>query len=142
MGDDCLMEKLYEHIINVWKSVSDELNDNISVQRYEEDKAGAVGIILMDSRDDEEDISGETEWECLKLEVHVVCESSQIIIFKIMNVIRKFVEAFETCASSVDGLEIIWAHHLGAKAKPVYTNAYGLQVCKCSIDFNYNLEEE
>lgn len=138
------MEKLYEHIINVWKSVSvsDELNDNISVQRYEEDKPGAVGIILMDSRDDEEDISGETEWECLKLEVHVVCDSSEIIIFKIMNVIRKFVEAFEKCESTVNGLDIIWAKHLGAKAKPVYTNGYGLQICKCNIDFNFSLIEE
>lgn len=136
------MEKLYEHIINVWKSVSDELNNNISVQRYEEDKPGAVGIILMDSRDDEEDISGETEWECLKLEVHVVCDSSESSIFKIMNVIRKFVEAFEKCESLVEGLDIIWAKHLGAKAKPSYNNGYGLQICKCTIDFNFSLIEE
>lgn len=136
------MKRLYEHIINVWKSVGDEYNDNISVQRYEEDKPGAVGIILLDSRDDEESISGELEWECMKLELHVVCDNNEQSIFGICDKIKKFVREFEKCESSVDGLDIVWAHHLGAKAKPSYTNFCGLQVCTCSIDFNYNLEEE
>ena len=58
-----------------------------------------------------------------------------------MNIIREFVDEFEKCVSTVEGLDIIWANHLGAKARPTYTNGYGLQVCKCIIDFNYLLDD-
>ena len=83
----------------------------------------------------------------MKLELHVVCDNNEQSIFVILNKIKRFVEEFEKCESTdVDGLEIVWAKHLGAKAKPSYTNFCGLQVCTCSIDFNYkfleDLEEE
>ena len=57
-----------------------------------------------------------------------------------MEFLRKFADKFENSESTVEGLEIIWAKHLGAKARPSYTNNYGLQVVKTVIDFNYVLD--
>lgn len=138
------MERLYKHIKNVFDDVIEEMGvkdkfkDKISYQRYVEDVPNSVGIILLDSREDEESLSGETEWECMKLELHIVCENNEKSIFGIMGVIRRFVDDFEKCLCPIeDGIDIVWAHHLGAKAKPSYTNGYGLQICKCTIDFNY-----
>ena len=137
------MERLYKHIRNVFDNIIKEMGeeerfkDKISFQRYTEDVPNSVGIILIDSRDDEESISGETEFECMKVELHIVCEDNEKSIYSIMRVIRKFVEEFERGVTEVEGLEIIWAHHLGAKAKPSYINIYGYQVCQCSIDFDY-----
>ena len=115
--------------------------ENISAQRYEENEPDVVGVILQSSRNDEECLSGETEWECMKLELQITCKNEANDIFDNMNIIRDFVDEFEKCISTVEGLEMIWAHHLGAKARPTYTNGYGLQVCKCIIDFNYLLDD-
>lgn len=136
------MEQLYRHIFNIISNLSDKYEDKISAQRYEENEPNQVGMILMSSRSDEECISGETEWECMKLELHITCENSAEDIFDNMNFLRKFVDAFENSESTVEGLEIVWAKHLGAKARPAYTNSYGLQVVKTVIDFNYLLEDD
>ena len=98
-------------------------------------------MILFSSRSDEECISGELEWESLKLELHVTCKGEENDIFENMEFLRNFANTFENSPSTVDGLEIIWAKHLGAKARPSYTNNYGLQVVKTVIDFDYSLNE-
>lgn len=134
------MQRLYQHINNVLNSITTKF-ENISAQRYEENEPDVVGVILQSSRNDEECLSGETEWECMKLELQITCKNEANDIFDNMNIIRDFVDEFEKCISTVDGLEMIWAHHLGAKARPTYTNGYGLQVCKCIIDFNYLLDD-
>lgn len=131
------MKRLYEHIENTLKLVSDKFNDKISWQNYEENKPDSVGIVLLDSRNSEKDISGETEWECYKLELRVICDKSEESIFENQDIIRKFVDLFEECESTLDNLEIIWASYLGNKVKPNYINGYGLPECKCIIDFNY-----
>ena len=59
-----------------------------------------------------------------------------------MEFLRKFADKFEECESTEQGLQMIWAKHLGAKARPSYTNSYGLQVVKTVIDFNYLLSED
>lgn len=134
------MQRLYQHINNVLNSITTKF-ESISAQRYEENEPDVVGVILQSSRNDEECLSGETEWECMKLELQITCKNEANDIFDNMNIIRDFVDEFEKCISTVDGLEMIWAHHLGAKARPTYTNGYGLQVCKCIIDFNYLLDD-
>ena len=135
------MKRIYEHINNVISSITNKYDGHITAQRYEENEPGNVGVILISSRSDEECISGETMWEAMKLELHITCKNDATDIFENMNFLRKFVEAFEECNSTVDGLDILWAHHLGAKARPTYTNGYGLQVCKCIIDFNYQFDD-
>ena len=136
------MEQLYRHIINIVSNLTDKYEDKISAQRYEENEPDVVGVILLSSRNDEECLSGETEWEAMKLELHITCKNEASDIFENMDFLKKFVDEFEKCESTVEGLDIIWAHHLGAKAKPSYTNSYGLQVVKTVIDFNYLLEDD
>ncbi len=133
------MKKIYEHIINVIKQLDTDSKYTITCQRYDESKPNQLGVILESSRNDEVCISGETEWESLKLEVHITCENSETGIFDNIDFLRKFVDLFEISDSEVEGLEILGAWHLGSKARPSYTNGYGLQVCKCVIDFNYSL---
>ena len=134
------MEKIYEHIINIMKSVTNKFDDSITVQRYDESKPDQCGIVLFSSRNDEECISGETEWECFKLEVYLTCENEATDIFDNISILKNFVNEFENLNSTVQGLDIIWANHLGAKVRPAYTNGYGLQVVKTVIDFNYLLD--
>lgn len=134
------MQRIYQHINNILNSITSKF-ESISAQRYEENTPDVVGVILQSSRNDEEDISGELEWECMKLELQITCQNNANDIFDNMDIIREFVDEFEKCVSTVEGLDIIWAHHLGAKARPTYTNGYGLQVCKCIIDFNYLLDD-
>lgn len=136
------MELIYQHILNIINSLTIKFEDKISVQRYSEDQPDNVGVILYSSRSDEECISGELEWECLKLELHITCKNEAADIFDNTDFLRKFVDSFENSQSTVEGLEIIWAKHLGAKARPSYTNSYGLQVVKTVIDFNYLLSED
>lgn len=136
------MELIYRHIFNIINSISDKFEGKISSQRYEENEPDNVGIILMSSRSDEECISGELEWESLKLELHITCKNEANDIFENMEFLRKFADAFENSESTVEGLQMIWAKHLGAKARPSYTNSYGLQVVKTVIDFNYLLSED
>lgn len=135
------MKRIYSHINNLIDSVTNKFDGKVTAQRYEESEPNCVGIILNSSRDDMYDLSGEEEWECMKLELHITCNNDADDIFENMSILRKFVDLFENSESTVDGLEIIWAQHLGAKARPTYTNGYGLQVCKCIIDFNYILME-
>lgn len=136
------MELIYRHIFNIINSITDKFEGKISSQRYEENEPDNVGVIIMSSRSDEECISGELEWESLKLELHVTCQNNAEDIFDNMNFLRKFADKFEECESTVEGLDMIWAKHLGAKARPSYTNSYGLQVVKTEIDFNYLLSED
>ena len=131
-------EKLILHIMNIMKSVTDKFNNSMSAMRYRDDIPDQCGIILMNSRNDEEDISGEVEWECIKLEVPIPCENSQNSIFGNCDILRQFVDAFESSDSSIDGLEIVWAKHLGGKVQPCFSKE--LQVYKCVIDINYKLE--
>lgn len=136
------MEKVYQHIINIINSLTDKYTNSISVQRYEENEPDQVGVILQSSRSDEECLSGETLWETFKLELHITCKNEANDIFENINFLRKFADKFEECVSTVEGLEIQWANHLGAKARPAYTNGYGLQVVKTVIDFNYLCEDD
>lgn len=106
---------------------------------YPEDEPNIVGITLLGGRDDEVCLSGELEWESLKLEVNVTCENNESSVFENMNILRDFVDEFEKCETDIDGLSIEWAEHLGSKVRPPYMNGYGLQVCKCIIDFGYNI---
>lgn len=131
------MERIYEHIENTLKLITDRFNNDISYQNYDESKSNSVAIILLDSRNDEVNLSGETEWEALKFELRVVCDKNQKNIFENQNMLRNFVEKFEECESTVDDLVIVFAKHLGAKAKPTRINGYGLPESKCIIDFNY-----
>lgn len=133
------LELIYQHIINLLSSITDKFNNNITAQTYNESTPNSVGIILLDSRNDSWCISGELDYEALKLELRIVCEQSQESIIDNMNILRSFVDSFERCVSTVNGLDIEWAEHLGAKAKPSYLNGYGLPECKCIIDFNYLL---
>lgn len=132
------MKRLYTHIKNVIESVTNKWE--ITFQRYAEDKPEQAGILLFSSRNDKECISGETEYECMKVEIHVTCKNEANDIFENMDLLKEVVNKFEELQSTVDGLEIEWAKHLGSKVRPSYINGYNLQVCKCVIDFNYNLD--
>ena len=74
------MELIYQHIFNIINDLNNKFDGNISAQRYEENKPDVVGVILLSSRSDEECISGETEWESLKLELHVTCSKQKIYL--------------------------------------------------------------
>ena len=132
------MKRLYTHIKNVIESVTDKWE--ITFQRYAEDKPEQAGILLFSSRNDKECISGETEYECMKVEIHITCKNEANDIFDNMDLLNEVVNKFEELQSTVDGLEIEWAKHLGSKVRPSYINGYNLQICKCVIDFNYNLD--
>ena len=133
------MRRLYERVKNVIESVTDKWT--VTFQRYAEDETEQAGIMLFSSRNDCIDLSGETEYECMKLEIHVTCENNADDIFENMDLLKQVVNKFEELVSTVDGLDIEWAKHLGSKVKPSYINGYNLQVVKCVIDFNYNIEE-
>ena len=132
------MKRLYTHIKNVIESVTDKWE--ITFQRYAEDKPEQAGILLFSSRNDKECISGETEYECMKVEIHVTCKNEADDIFENIDLLKEVVNKFEELQSTVVGLEIEWAKHLGSKVRPSYINGYNLQICKCVIDFNYNLD--
>ena len=132
------MKRLYTHIKNVIESVTNKWE--ITFQRYAEDKPEQAGILLFSSRNDKECISGETEYECMKLEIHITCANNADDIFENMDLLKEVVNKFEELQSTVDGVEIEWAKHLGSKVRPSYINGYNLQICKCVIDFNYNLD--
>lgn len=132
------MKKIYLHIKNIIESVTDKWT--VTFQRYAEDEPEQAGIILISSRNDKECISGELEYECMKVEIHVTCKNEADDIFENIDLLKEVVNKFEELNSTVEGLEIEWAKHLGAKVKPSYINGYNLQVCKCVIDFNYNLD--
>lgn len=132
------MKRLYTHIKNVIESVTDKWE--ITFQRYAEDTPEQAGILLFSSRNDKECISGETEYECMKVEIHITCKNEANDIFENMDLLKEVVNKFEELQSTVDGLEIEWAKHLGSKVRPSYINGYNLQICKCVIDFNYNLD--
>ena len=131
------MRRLYQHIMNTMRQVSHKFDNSMTAQRYDESKPDQCGIVLFSSRNDEECISGELEWECMKLEVYITCSDDATDIFDNIDILAKFVDKFEDCLTDVDGLNMIWAKHLGAKVRPTYTNGYGLQVVKTVIDFNY-----
>lgn len=133
------MEEIYEHIVNILSQVTNKFDNKISMQTYREDTPGVAGVILMDSRNDSWCISGELDYEAYKFELRLVCEQNQNDILENMNILRRFVNLFEACESTVHGLSIEWATHLGNSAKPMYINGYGLPECKCIIDFNYLL---
>lgn len=131
------MQRIYQHINNIINSITNKFDGCITAQRYDESLPDQVGIILSSSRSDEECISGETEWESLKLELQITCKNEANDIFENLGILREFADEFEKCISTVDDLNMIWANHLGAKAQPAYTNGYGLQVVKTVIDFDY-----
>jgi hypothetical protein len=133
------MKKIYEHLIGVLQTVTNKFNGSISVQRYDESLPNQVGIILLGSRDDETCISGETEWEALQAEIHITCENNADDIFENIDILRDYVEKLEDdFNTTVPGLDIVWINHLGAKVRPAYTNAYGLEVVKAIVEINYN----
>lgn len=136
------MRRLYEHVENIINSIDDSYKDRISYQGMREDEPDRIGIFLYSSRDDEECLSGELMWECMKLQLQVTCKENEDDVFIKMNLIRKIVDSFVDCVSTVEGLDILWAKSLGGKVHPPFKNGYNLQVCKCVIDFNYSLKED
>lgn len=133
------MKRVYDHCMNIVKSVIGDNNYKVTCQGMCESEPNNIGVYLYASRDDEECLSGETEWECLKFQLQVTCEKSSDDVFNKLDMVRNIVDKFEECRSTVDGLDILWAKHLGAKARPPFKNGYDLHVCSCVIDFNYIL---
>lgn len=131
------MKRIYQYCESVLNKVTPKFKESTTYQRYDESVPGSVGILLYSSRADDVALSGEVESESLKVELHIVCKNDESDIFDNLQILRDFVDEFELCNDLVDGLDIFWAEHLGSKAYPTYINGYGLQVCKCIIDFNY-----
>ena len=83
----------------------------ITWQTMRDDTVGIVGIFLYESSNDEEDLSGEQIYNCIKAQIQVNSEQSETGLKKALNYLSDFVENIENNTSSTlsDKIEIISA---------------------------------
>lgn len=128
--------KIYEA---VEKKLGNEY-ENVFYQTMREDKPGDVGIYLYESANDEEDLSGNEVYNCIKVHVQVNSEQSTEGMAKALRYLTKFTERIENENSDVDGVEFISAMHLGPRAIAIGKNNHNILICRSVIDLKYTFE--
>lgn len=128
--------KIYEA---VEKKLGDEY-ENVFYQTMREDTPGDVGIYLYESANDEEDLSGNEVYNCIKVHIQVNSEQSTEGMAKALRYLTKFTERIENENSDVDGVEFISAMHLGPRAIAIGKNNHNILICRSVIDLKYTFE--
>lgn len=128
--------KIYEA---VEKKLGDEY-ENVFYQTMREDQPGDVGIYLYESANDEEDLSGNEVYNCIKVHVQVNSEQSTEGMAKALRYLTKFTERIENENSDVEGVEFISAMHLGPRAIAIGKNNHNILICRSVIDLKYTFE--
>lgn len=116
--------------------------ENVFYQTMREDQPGDVGIYLYESANDEEDLSGNEVYNCIKVHVQVNSEQSTEGMVKALKYLTKFTEKIENEASDVDGIEFVSAMHLGPRALAIGKNEHNILICRSVIDLKYTFETE
>lgn len=116
--------------------------ENVFYQTMREDQPGDVGIYLYESANDEEDLSGNEVYNCIKVHVQVNSEQSTEGMVKALKYLTKFAEKIENEASDVDGIEFVSAMHLGPRALAIGKNEHNILICRSVIDLKYTFETE
>lgn len=128
--------KIYEA---VEKKLGNEY-ENVFYQTMREDTPGDVGIYLYESANDEEDLSGNEVYNCIKVHIQVNSEQSTEGMAKALRYLTKFTERIENENSDVDGVEFISAMHLGPRAIAIGKNNHNILICRSVIDLKYTFE--
>ena len=124
----------------IYEAVEKKLGDeyeNVFYQTMREDQPGDVGIYLYESANDEEDLSGNEVYNCIKVHVQVNSEQSTEGMAKALRYLTKFTERIENENSDVDGVEFISAMHLGPRAIAIGKNNHNILICRSVIDLKY-----
>lgn len=124
----------------VYEAVEKKLGDeyeNVFYQTMREDQPGDVGIYLYESANDEEDLSGNEVYNCIKVHVQVNSEQSTEGMAKALRYLTKFTERIENENSDVDGVEFMSAMHLGPRAIAIGKNNHNILICRSVIDLKY-----
>ena len=127
----------------IYEAVEKKLGDeyeNVFYQTMREDQPGDVGIYLYESANDEEDLSGNEVYNCIKVHVQVNSEQSTEGMAKALRYLTKFTERIENENSDVDGVEFISAMHLGPRAIAIGKNNHNILICRSVIDLKYTFE--
>lgn len=111
--------------------------ENVFYQTMREDQPGDVGIYLYESANDEEDLSGNEVYNCIKVHVQVNSEQSTEGMAKALRYLTKFTERIENENSGVDGVEFMSAMHLGPRAIAIGKNNHNILICRSVIDLKY-----
>lgn len=129
--------------MKIYEAVEKKLGndfENVFYQTMREDQPGDVGIYLYESANDEEDLSGNEVYNCIKVHVQVNSEQSTEGMTKALRYLTKFTERIENENSDVDGVEFISAQHLGPRAIAIGKNNYNILICRSVIDLKYTFE--
>lgn len=129
----------------IYEAVEKKLGDdfeNVFYQTMREDQPGDVGIYLYESANDEEDLSGNEVYNCIKVHVQVNSEQSTEGMAKALRYLTKFTERIENENSDVDGVEFISAMHLGPRAIAIGKNNHNILICRSVIDLKYTFETD
>ena len=124
----------------IYEAVEKKLGDeyeNVFYQTMREDQPGDVGIYLYESANDEEDLSGNEVYNCIKVHVQVNSEQSTEGMTKALRYLTKFTERIENENSDVDGVEFMSAMHLGPRAIAIGKNNHNILICRSVIDLKY-----
>lgn len=127
----------------IYEAVEKKLGDeyeNVFYQTMREDQPGDVGIYLYESANDEEDLSGNEVYNCIKVHVQVNSEQSTEGMAKALKYLTKFTERIENENSDVDGVEFISAMHLGPRAIVIGKNNHNILICRSVIDLKYTFD--
>lgn len=130
-------------IMLVYDAVKEKLGDEYSdvfYQTMKEDQPNQVGIYLYESSNDLEDLGGNEVYNCIKVQIQVNCEQSELGIRKAMKYLSDFVERIENEESTIDGIEFISAEHLGPRALVIGKNNYNILICRSVIDLKYTFD--
>ena len=129
--------------MKIYEAVEKKLGndfENVFYQTMREDQPGDVGIYLYESANDEEDLSGNEVYNCIKVHVQVNSEQSTEGMTKALRYLTKFTERIENETSDVDGVEFISAQHLGPRAIAIGKNNHNILICRSVIDLKYTFE--
>ena len=92
---------------------------------------------MYESANDEEDLSGNEVYNCIKVHVQVNSEQSTEGMTKALRYLTKFTERIENENSDVDGVEFVSAMHLGPRAIAIGKNNHNILICRSVIDLKY-----
>ena len=129
--------------MKIYEAVEKKLGndfENVFYQTMREDQPGDVGIYLYESANDEEDLSGNEVYNCIKVHVQVNSEQSTEGMTKALRYLTKFTERIENENSDVDDVEFISAMHLGPRAIAIGKNNHNILICRSVIDLKYTFE--
>lgn len=106
-------------------------------QTMHSDRTGEVGIYLYESKNDEEDLSGEQVYRNVKAHVQVNCLEGTNGLIEGLRYLEEFVENIENSAYGINGLQLVSVTHTGPRALPIGKSDKGINICRSVVDIKY-----